>query len=365
MKDKYDNLNIPVRYAAWMQDSLEDYIHCHEPDVLVTMFDIWPQECSYIPDVVRRTRVPWVHHITINSKPFSPYLAERIQEAKVVINPSKFSYRMMEEAGYQKIAYIPHGVDTNIYKPLPIEEKQEIKKKLDIENKFVFLCVNRNKGMQKALWILFRAYKKFLYNVKDAKKNTVLLFCCDPLEPEPGNHNMIALRASMNMTENVKFIKAKPNKEWTKVEMAKEDDPKAFYHHANYGFEEDEMRKIFGIADVHCITSEGESFSLPVIEACACGIPNIFPNHTTGPELIGKPKTGLLTKILMEHATPMLSDVAITDENDVAEKMILLYQDSKLWDELSKNALEFANDYSWDKIIDKWDKLLRAVPYLA
>jgi len=364
IKDEYGNKNLSVRYDAWAGDCLGDYLRSFKADCFISIFDLWLSQCNFIPGLMKELKIPWIAHITINSAPLSPYLAGKLLETTIIVAPSKFNYSVLQEAGFQKSVYIPHGYDPAKFYPSSEAEKQQMKEKLELEGKFIFLCVNRNKGVQKNYLDLFYAYKIFLEANPKAKKDSVLLMLNDPQEPE--GVNLFHARQRYGLQENIKWIKMKPSPDWEFLEPYPENNVTAFYHHANMHFKEDMMRKIYGIADVHIITSQGESFGLPIVESMACGIPNIFCEHSTGPELIGESKGGLLAKVKTTLSTPLLSEIWLPDPQSIAEKMQLLYTDESLRKTCSENGMKFVKqNYTWDTIIPKWIKLIESIEFLS
>ncbi|GAH81474.1 unnamed protein product, partial [marine sediment metagenome] len=130
----------------------------------------------------------------------------------------------------------------------------------------------------------------------------------------------------------------------------------------NAGTPAEEMVRFYNIADCYISSTMGESFHLPALESMACGTPCIIPNHTTGPQLVGEPKTGLLieplkmkNKDIFGWTGPQLSDKILIDPVDMADKMTKMYRDKKLREKFSKNAVNFAKKYDWEKVvIKKW-----------
>ncbi len=75
-----------------------------------------------------------------------------------------------------KAVYIPHGVDLDVFKPMP-DLHDETKKAIGIEGKtFVACVVNRNKGMQKRIQDAMRAWAVVCNNDPQFKK--MLFYCC-------------------------------------------------------------------------------------------------------------------------------------------------------------------------------------------
>lgn len=103
---------------------------------------------------------------------------------------------------------------------------------------------------------------------------------------------------------------------------------------------------------------------LPVLEGFATGLPMIAPNCSSFIELIGEdPKTrrGLLSSIIDWQMIPDGSIRALVNEVDLANQMKIIYQSEELRKTLSKNAIKFAQDYTWEKIVMQWDQLLKTI----
>lgn len=107
---------------------------------------------------------------------------------------------------------------------------------------------------------------------------------------------------------------------------------------------------------------------LPVLEGMASGIPMIAPNCSAFTELIdenegkgGNNPRGLLADIIDWQMTPDGSIRALVDEKDLANKMKILYSDEDLRNKYSKNTIKFASNYTWNKIVDQWDRLLTTI----
>jgi len=70
-------------------DRLEDCINFFGIDVLITFVDIWLHTFHYIKDVVKKTGISWVCHLTVNALPISPYLTTQAINADEVVRRQK------------------------------------------------------------------------------------------------------------------------------------------------------------------------------------------------------------------------------------------------------------------------------------
>ncbi len=322
-------------------DALQFYSKLYEIDYVITVLDNFVPVYHYIPKLLKQLKVGHIVHCTINSTPLSPMLFNQIKDADFWVAPSKFAEKVLLDTGFEpeKVRYIPHGVDTKIFKPLPKEEIEKHKQMIGYKDKFVFLSVATNTGFDKNWQGLFYAYKIFLAQNPDAKENTILH--CHTSPHYPRSYDLELLAKMYGIAENIRFI--------TGISL-------------NAGTPPEEMVKLYNVADCYVSATMGESFHLPALEAMACGTPCIIPNHTTGPQLVGEPKTGLLIDLLKMKNTdifgwtgPTISDKWLIDPVDMADQMTKIYKDEKLREKFSKNAVKFAKGYDWEKkITTQW-----------
>ncbi len=340
--------NLPILDDVYCQDALQFYSKLYNIDYLITVLDNFVPVYHYIPSLLKKLKVGHIAHITANSYPLPPSLFNQIKGADFLVAPSKFVEKVLLDAGFnsKRIRYIPHGVNTKVFKPLLKDEIEKHKQMIGYKDKFVFLSVATNTGGEKNWPGLFYAYKIFLHQNPDAKEKTILH--CNTNPHYPGGYDLEAIGQMYGITENIRFIAG--------VGL-------------NAGMPPEEMSKLYNVADCYVSPTYGESFGLPCLEAQSCGTPCIIPNHTTGPELVGDPKTGLLIELLkMKNGQefgltgPTISDKWIIDPVDMAEKMTMIYKDEKLREKFSKNAIKFTKNYDWKtKIVPQWVDFLNYV----
>ncbi len=98
-------------------------------------------------------------------------------------------------------------------------------------------------------------------------------------------------------------------------------------------------------ADVCIFPSRHEGFGIVVLEAMASGIPVIASDIPSFREIISNRVNGLLFKS--------------EDANALSMEVIALYRDSRLKEELTRNAYEKVTSYSWEKIAEKYISLYK------
>lgn len=123
-------------------------------DILISLMDSW-----VLRDMDKQG-IRWTPWFPIDSQPLSPPVRDAVVQSYERFVISKFGQRMLEDAGIES-TYIPHGVDTKVYKPHDRAKSREI---LDLPNDaFVIGMVAANKGApsRKAFGYQIEAFRMF------------------------------------------------------------------------------------------------------------------------------------------------------------------------------------------------------------
>ncbi len=110
---------------------------------------------------------------------------------------------------------------------------------------------------------------------------------------------------------------------------------------------EEEKIELLQKAWVYAITSEKEGWGISVIEANACGTPVVAYDV---PGLRDSVKHGY-NGLLVENG----------NINELANALTKLLLDYKLRKKMSKNAIEWAKRFSWDKSADEFERLIKSL----
>jgi len=105
------------------------------------------------------------------------------------------------------------------------------------------------------------------------------------------------------------------------------------------------LAKLYSTADVFLFTSLVESFGLPPLEAMACGTPVVTTDCKGNRDYA---KHGYNCLIVQPN-----------DPVSAAEAITTLLKNDQLRDKLVKNGLSTARKFSWNIIVEKFEKLLR------
>ncbi len=106
----------------------------------------------------------------------------------------------------------------------------------------------------------------------------------------------------------------------------------------------EELPYLLNGAKAFACPSLWEGFGIPAVEAMACGTPVVVSNVSSLPEIVGK--AGLLV------------DPKSVDQ--IAQAISTIVSDKKLWIQKSKQGLEQAKKYSWEKMAKTVLKVLES-----
>lgn len=245
-------------YPSFKHPYGQDVIGAHAvwdgADALISLLDIWVVQPENIG-------LPWFPWFPIDHEPIPANVLANARKATKPITMSKFGKRMAEMAGLNAF-YVPHGVDTNVFKPV---DRAEAREHLGWpKDKFVVGMVAANKGnpSRKAFCEQIAAFAAL--HAKHA--DTMMYMHTDDGTRGGEVVNLVKFvnRMGLKLGEDVIFC-----------------DP----YHYGLGFPDEYMRDAYNAMDVLTNVSLGEGFGIPIVEAQACGTPVIVGNWTSMSEL--------------------------------------------------------------------------------
>lgn len=233
----------------------------YRPDVVLSLMDVWPMKPRVWPDINVAAWTPVDHY------PLPPEVHATLREPNITpIAMSRFGEEQMRGRKLEPL-YVPHGVDTNLFRPRP-DIKHEIRENLGVpSDAFLVGMVAANssfgefprKGYPQALM----AFGRFLAAHPDA-----WLYChtkaADAMDLDRLIVTLIDVTGNTKLAERIKF-----------------PPPSLWYT----GFPQQHMAELYCGFDVLLNPSMGEGFGIPIIEAQACGIPVIASDHSAMSEI--------------------------------------------------------------------------------
>ncbi|GAH73709.1 unnamed protein product, partial [marine sediment metagenome] len=197
-----------------------------------------------------------------------------------MLTPSRHGKRELEYAGIPDVHYIPHGIPTDVYKPL--ENKAECRKSFFLDpNEYVVLYVGWNR-VRKMVPRMLRGFKRFRELNPDVKSRFMLW---TPVQPPSRPResamgvadvgvNLIPEMVELGLTDACRWP------EWSEVQKIgglPEWDPTGGW----------DMVKLYNSADVVLGCTGGEGAWLVGLEAQASGVPVITTDYASAPEIVG------------------------------------------------------------------------------
>lgn len=327
---------LPMGRLEYGFDALDEQIKKLNPDIVITLADIgW--QAGYI-NVVHEAKKNgwkgrWLAYFPIDTEGWAMTWDEVFKAPDVNIAMAEFGAGQMRKHNVQNIVCIPHGVDINIFKPL--ENKQEIKAKYGLKDKFVVGYVGRNQR-RKMVDRLLHSFAQFA----EGKEDVVLMAHTDEEPPKDG-WSMPYNLWQFKIADKVRLTKSKMD-----IVMRQKIQP-------------ENMNEIYNMMDVFLYTTGGEGFGLPGIECQSAGVPLAMNDTTTAWDFCKK-----------ENRIPILKDTHGRDMidrgtngvyfkyPDDVEAAKILEKHYKDWKESNqqeaKEAREQALLYDWDKIVPLW-----------
>jgi len=291
--------------------------------ILFTLYDVWVYNNLKYDDPI----VSWVpvDHITL-----PPGVREFLKRDNVTpIAMAPHGQEILEQAEIQS-TYIPHAIDTKIYKPTHDIEGTPVRKYMGVdEDAFLVGIVAANKANgqihRKAFAENLLAFAIHLKKHPDS----YLYIHTEPSKAYGGFDLAVLLKMTGIPRENVLM-----------------PDPFVL----RTGYPETHMAGFYTAMDVLLSTSYGEGFGIPTIEAQACGTRVITSNFAASKDLASEDSWKIEGQPFWDE--PQASFFQIPSLNQIVEALGNAYYASK---EKSKTAIKFAKQFDADLVWkDKW-----------
>lgn len=272
-----------------------DIIHCQDPTQKLVAF--LSKLILHIPSGV-------VYHSNWKIR-YSGILGKTLRRPLCKLFPPSFHVCLTPEAkreidkalGTTSI-FIPNGVDTSVFYPIFAPENK-IKTKMQY-----ILCVSRlapGKGIEDALVAL---------KIVLATNANIHMFI---VGDGPIKGELLQLVSKLNINDNITFTGS---------------------------LDAQNVAKYYNLAHIFLQTSYFETFSLVLLEACACALPILSTPVGIAPIIISKNKNGYL--------------IPFHNPNELAKKIRLLFQNPILYQSMSNNSLLAIMEYQWSVVAQQF-----------
>jgi glycosyltransferase involved in cell wall biosynthesis len=320
--DQYSNDSGPQDHKLFVAEH-------NKPNLFISLYDVWVMQSKQYDDFPIAAWVP-LDHVTLPPK-VEKFLTK---ENVTPIAMSPHGVRQLTAKGIE-CEYVPHAIDTKIYKPSYKIGAHDINAYMGLTpESFVVGVVAANKASglvhRKAYGELILAFSIFAKDKPDA----VLYLHTDSVG-QAGGWNLLNILSSLGVKkEQVIF----PN-------------PQDY----RFGLTKTDLAALYTRMDVMLAPSFGEGFGVPTVEAQACGTRVIGSNWAATPDLVSPDSwltEGQLTWDAGQDAwwmTPNVSSlVNALEESYKAERGT------------SQVAIDFASQFDVEKVwTESWMPTLR------
>ena len=248
----------PKAQHPYGMDVMNAHAKSFNANMIFTLMDSWVIQPNAMPPF------EWTAYYPVDHEPMPPKVREALGFANYRIAMSRSGVAQSHKAGLD-CYYVPHGVDTELYKPI---DKIEAREKLNLpKDAFIVGTVAMNKGMpsRKNFPNMLKAFASF------KRKHTDALYYLHTQEgigqDGLGGVNIPELCGILGLQYGKDVVLTNP-------------------YNMCLGLNDEMMATLYSAMDVHLLASTGEGFGIPIIEAQACGVPVIVGGWTSMPELV-------------------------------------------------------------------------------
>jgi len=225
------------------------------------LMDAWVLDRGQIRDIRERLGVPCANWMPVDVAKLSAADDSYLKESGAFpIAMSRHGHRELQKAGFTSAAYVPHGVDTSIFRPL--ENRAELRRRFNVAGRFV-LGVNSalKEQVRKSYGETFEAFRRFCKRHPEADA----LLSVNAVKTAPGALNLPRMAERKGIADRVAY-----------------NDQ---YAYLTGGIGQPALNEWYNSIDALCIVSYGEGFGIPILESQAAGTPVIVNDASAMTEL--------------------------------------------------------------------------------
>jgi glycosyltransferase involved in cell wall biosynthesis len=332
----------PVRYDAFGADTIVGYLLRQRPDFVVTLADVWWMSFLCDPPVQRfldQSGCRWVLYYPIDGADPEGTLPagwrKVLQTADVPVAMSRFGAGVSAACGVES-DFVPHGVDLDVFSPAG--DKAAAKRAQSWSDRFVVLSDARNQP-RKLLCRTLDVFARFARGRDDA----LLHLHCDPDDDAARSdlyrYDVRADVAALGLTDKVHLTDG-------------------FVMRTGQGLPVARLAALYQGADAHLLSSWGEGFGLPSLQAAAAGVVPVAADWSASAELVAGHGFAVAVESTMVDEFGLVR--ALLDRDAAADALARLHDDPAELAERSRRSREFALTFGWEKVVDGWEEVLSA-----
>ena len=322
------------------QETVRSVIRNERPDVLWFMTDPRFWGWSWEMDHEVRTHIPMIYYHVWDNYPYPKFNKLFYDSNDLVVTISKVTDDIVRTVAPDvECIYLPHAVNTEIFKPLSDADVKKYKKASGLlaatNDKFVFFWNNRNARRKMSGSILFW-FKEFLDKIGHDK--ACLIMHTDPYDDH--GQDLTAIIKELNI-----------------------DKGQVLFSQEKYPLED--LAVIYNVVDCTINISDAEGFGLATLESLSCGTPIIVnmtgglqQQVTDGENWFGIGIEPASKAIIGSQQVPYIYEDRVSKE-DFVEALHKMYNMSqKERKELGVKGREYVmKEYNFDTYCSKWNAI--------
>ena len=297
--------------------------HPNKPRALFTLYDVWIYNQLKFDDPI----ISWVPIDHVNLVSDVARFLSRPNVTPVTMAPH--GQRLLEKAGIES-TYIPHAIDTRLYKPTETIAGKPAREFIGIpEEAFLVTMVSANKanGIMHRKGIAEALTAFSVYQRENPKAHLYL-------HMEPGNPYGGFVIPRLLQT----------------LGIPKEAVTVADHNQLRIGYPPEAVAGIYTASDVLLLPSYGEGFGLPIVEAQACGTRVITGSWTSMVDLAGPTSWCISGQPLWDETQGAFYQMPLI--GSIVEALRLAADAPRGVDE---EAIKFASEFEVEKVWqEKW-----------
>jgi len=324
-------------------DMVRSVIRNHRPDLLWFMTD--PRFFGWLWEIEDeiRSQIPMVYYHVWDNFPAPMYNAKFYNSTDVICAISKVTHAIVEEVAPEvESYYIPHAVDSEVFKPLGRIAAENLRKNQleDSKDKFIFFWNNRNARRKQSGTLLYW-FKEFLERVGEDK--ATLIMHTEPKDPNGQDLEHIAKELNMHDNGQVFFSKQK--------------------------YPPNVLAEIYNMVDCTINISDAEGFGLATLESLSCGTPIIVnmtgglqEQVTDGENWFGIGLEPVSKAVIGSQDIPYIYEDRLNKEEFIDALTTMLETSEEDRDKMGEAGREHVmKNYNFEDFIKRWPELLEDI----